>query len=117
MLNDINVKIYDENKTTKIELLEDLKFSLKGKRFTIEAGFVSDGMSVPRILWRFIDPPITAETLVPSIIHDYLYKIKPFSRKEIDDFYVELLKKNDYSKFKIYLIKKGLKWFGDSHWK
>ena len=60
--------------TTKFKTLEEIQFVFDGKVLVIPAGFISDGMSVPRLLWGFISPQINAQTLHQSICHDFLFE-------------------------------------------
>ncbi len=54
------------NKNTKFILKEDVViFS-----HLIRKGFVTDGASVPRIVWAFISP--VGEIFYPAVLHDYL---------------------------------------------
>lgn len=112
----INVDIFDEKGVTMIKTLEEIIFKLKSKEITIPKGFISDGQSCPRFLWRLLDPPITAETLIPSIIHDFLYRYQICTRLQADKLYDELLQKNGYSAWKRYLVYHGLRWFGGKAW-
>ena len=77
----------DEDKGDVIKLLEDHKFTFKGKEYVVPEGYESDGMSIPRFFWRLICPQIDATSLIPSVEHDFLYDEKAGTRKEIDQFY------------------------------
>lgn len=108
----------DKKGCTQIRLLEPLPFEYNGVQYVIPAGFVSDGASVPRVLWRLLDPPITAATLIPSVKHDYIYRTKPktMTRKEADQLYYSDLRANGYNWFKCQAVYNGLRLFGASSW-
>jgi len=116
MMN-IDVDIFqDETGNTLIRTLEPIEFVIDFQNVTIPAGFISDGASIPRALWCLLDPPVTASTLVPSIIHDYLYRYQICTREAADSMYDDLLRKNGYSAIKRWLVYKGLRWFGNKAW-
>ena len=61
---------YDEaERATKFRTLEDEALQFCGKDFTLKAGFVSDGASVPRILWG-ICTPLDARFIRSFLKHD-----------------------------------------------
>lgn len=61
---------YDEaERATKFRTLEDENLQFRGKDFTLKAGFVSDGASVPRILWG-ICAPLDAKFIRSFLKHD-----------------------------------------------
>lgn len=61
---------YDEaERVTKFRTLEDETLQFCGKDFTLKAGFVSDGASVPRILWG-ICTPLDAKFIRSFLKHD-----------------------------------------------
>ena len=61
---------YDEaERVTKFRTLEDEALQFCGKDFTLKAGFVSDGASVPRILWG-ICTPLDAKFIRSFLKHD-----------------------------------------------
>jgi hypothetical protein len=43
-----------------------------GERVEVPAGFVFDGASVPRLLWRVIGSPFTGDYRRAACVHDYL---------------------------------------------
>lgn len=94
-----------------------VSFSLCGIEHTVYAGFVSDGMSVPRFLWWFLAVPDDETVLVPSIIHDWLYTTHICTRKEADLWYYHALLTNGYPKWKAVLTYIGVRLFGRSHWR
>lgn len=113
---DLRVDIFDEQGNTLIKTLEPISFSLDGQTITIPAGFISDGASVPRFLWCILDPPICALTLIPSIIHDFLYRDQPCYKIKTDWLYFCLLRDNGYALWKCWLVFVGLVLFGWLAW-
>lgn len=43
------------------------------RKYTIPQGFVTDGASIPRFLWRICGHPMEAPRLHLAIIHDWFY--------------------------------------------
>lgn len=80
-------------------------------------GFVSDGASVPRIFWRLLDPPISARTLVPSVIHDYLYQAQTTTRAAADALYYRDLRAHGYARWKSALVWLGVRLGGWVAWR
>lgn len=107
---------HDEEKGDVIKLLEEHKFTFKGKEYVVPEGYESDGMSIPRFFWRLICPQIDATSLVPSVEHDFLYDEKAGTRKEIDQFYEDRLIECGFPKWKAVMTYWGVRIGGGSHW-
>jgi|SRR5690625_4752075 len=76
-------RIIGRNSKPTYELLDSLKFELSnGDVITIPKGFIWDLSSVPRFLWSLFAPDGDYE--IASLIHDYLYINKTYSRKFAD---------------------------------
>lgn len=82
----------------------------------VPRGFRSDGMSVPRFLWRWLGASVCSVTLAPSIVHDWLYSTHIVTRKVADGWYRRQLRANGYSFSKSWTVWLGLRLFGASHW-
>ncbi len=95
---------------------EEIAFEYKGFSHRIPVGYESDGASVPRLLWRLLSPCIDPVTLVPSIIHDYLYDNRLGSRYDADLWYVSALDASGYPLWKCLLTFIGLRMFGFLHY-
>ena len=55
------------------ELAEDWSISLLFVRFTIRAGFMTDGASVPVLLRRWAGHPFDFPRIAAALVHDWLY--------------------------------------------
>jgi len=99
-----------------IATIDEIWFTYLGERYCVPAGYLSDGASVPRLLWRLLSPCIDPVTLVPSIVHDYLYEWRLGTRYDADLFYATALDQNGYPLWKCLLTYIGLRLFGGSHW-
>lgn len=109
--------LFDEERGTLLRTLEPVSFDIAGRVYTVPVGFVSDGMSVPRFLWRFLSPPIYGATLVPSICHDYAYLKAVCTRRQADAWYYHALRFNGYPRWRCALTYIGVRIFGRSHWR
>ncbi len=110
----IDIKESEDGKT--ITTLEEIWFEYEGMLMCVPKGYVSDGASVPRFLWRLLSPCIDPQTLVPSIIHDFLYEWELGTRYDADLFYVAALMHNGYPEWKCILTFAGVRLFGGSHY-
>lgn len=95
---------------------EDFSLAPWGLNVTIQKGFRSDGMSVPRFFWRSVGPRIAPKTIGPSIAHDYLYSVHVIGRSAADRWYREVLIGNGYSRIRAYEVWLGVRIGGGSHW-
>jgi hypothetical protein len=110
-----------------IRLLAPLRVALVVDRWpaplhfpvVVPEGYLSDGASVPRILWRLLSPPIDPITLTPSIVHDWLYdhgSALGLTRIEADEWYADALYSNGYAAWRTMLTYVGVRLGGGSRW-
>lgn len=115
----IKVAIFSGRNGDCIRLLEDLMYDYGGKSFTVPAGFVSDGASVPQFLWSTVSPAIDPRTLDGAIGHDFLYRTPTcnFTRKEADDLFYDLIRAHGLSFWRSQKAYWGVRLFGGRAWK
>lgn len=53
----------------------------------IKAGFVFDGASIPRALWRVCGHPLEAPRIAAALAHDWIYASKAVPRADADLIY------------------------------
>lgn len=73
----------------------ELAFDIDGYETTIPAGFLSDGLSIPRWAQPLINTSASPQFIVAGIYHDYLYKVWPnkkITRKEADILFLKVMK-------------------------
>jgi len=76
-----------------VRLDKPLKARWGGGYVLVPKGFMTDGASVPEILWRFGWTPFAKDTLKAAIVHDYLYRVQ--APRTVSDFiFYELMKDN-----------------------
>lgn len=85
-------------------VLEDFTFKHGGKEYTIPAGFIFDGASIPRIAWRGIGHPFMQEFREAALVHDFGYDTAIFPRDVADAMLRDHLVANGVSKFKAGLM-------------
>lgn len=101
------------------ELSEPWQIRIYGDEATISKGFLTDGASIPRILWRVCGHPMSTKRLVSAIVHDAIYagEILGFNRQEADEIYRDSLIERGFAKWKAYLEYYTLRAGGSSHWR
>jgi len=77
-------------------LAEDWSISLWIIRFTIRAGFVTDGASVPVLLQRWAGHPFDWPRIAAAIAHDWLYASHAVPKWLADLIFLALLIKVGY---------------------
>ncbi len=61
----------------KYELLQDFKCCYKGEWITVQKGFITDGISIPKMFWGLIGP--FSDAFSAALVHDWLFS--PFNKK------------------------------------
>lgn len=104
------------HKSKKISVYENTIRKV-GTDITIQIpkDFVSDGASIPRILWA-IFPPFHRWT-DSAIIHDFLYKTQFIDRKVCDKIFLECMLEDGVNKIVAYLFYLNVRVFGRFAWK
>ena len=73
-----------------IVLLNEFEFYYRWQLITLPKGFISNGWSIPRLLW-VLSHPFLYPFLIAYLIHDFMYSNKyPYeiTRKECDRFFL-----------------------------
>lgn len=100
------------------ELLADFHSMVECFPFTVPAGFVTDGASIPRFLWRICGHPMSTKRFPAAVLHDWLYyEVNSFTREEADQVYRDGLISLGFPRWKANLEYYAIRWFGGSHWK
>ncbi len=78
-----------EGTVRKAQLVDSLEVSWNGGGFTVPAGFVHDGPSIPNWLRGIVY--YSHALLLPSIAHDFLYVEQPenWTREKADRLFIE----------------------------
>ncbi len=97
------------------EVLEDFKvYPLTIKKWiTIPKGFQFVGASIPTVLHWLINPP---DIIEEACVHDFLYKVKTYSRHITDKIFREYLRRYGQPEWKVKLIYSVVKTLGWMYW-
>lgn len=101
-----------------------VEFELKGLKheITVPQGYITDGASVPRILWPLVRPDGLVRA--GSVLHDYLYGLRGFSakqgfhftRRECDIIFRDIMKECGVSWLKRGTMYNAVRLFGWLPW-
>lgn len=83
----------------------------------VKPGFLFDGASIPRALWRLCGHPMEVPRVAAALAHDWLYSAHVCDRKIADQIYRVLCKKLGISGFAAGTEYYTLRLFGGSAWK
>ena len=101
-------------------LTEDYRIKVNGISISVPKGFVSDGISCPRIFWAIARPNGLGRA--GALIHDWLYCNKGtagelnLSRKVVDRIFRKILIESGVSIGKSNLLYRMVRWFGRFGW-
>ena len=73
MLKDLGM----HNGSRKFELLQEFRCFYKGEWITVPKGFITDGISVPKMFWSLIGP--FSDAFSAALVHDWFFS--PFNDK------------------------------------
>ena len=101
------------------ELSQDWHVTVRGSKETLPKGFLTDGASIPRILWRVCGHPMTTKRIIPAIVHDAIYAgtILGFTRQEADEIFRDGIIEAGWPKWKARIEYAALRLFGSPHWR
>jgi hypothetical protein len=100
------------------KLYKDIEYVYNGKRITVLKGFITDGASIPKMLWAFVGSPYIGNYVEAAVIHDALYAYKrKFTRKEADAVFDQIMKESNVSDFKRFIIWAAVRLFGYPAWR
>ena len=59
----VKVEIFEQHEITKLTVIEEIRFTVGDTLYTVPKGFISDGMSITRLFWRILAPPVDRTNL------------------------------------------------------
>ena len=83
--------------------------------FVIDAGFVTDFASVPRVPIAFT--LFAGKAKKSAVLHDWLYTTKPFSRLEADNAFLCAMESEGLGWFTRHAMYRGVRIGGGSYWR
>ena len=111
-------------------VLEPFRFWLEdvgsGNHIVVPAGFISDGASIPRVVWPLVGSPWMGRYVQAAILHDYLYYKNGWvgcnkcnfklERHEVDKVFKRAMGVLSTPKYDISVIYAAVKLFGWISW-
>jgi len=97
------------------EVAIDWKIETSRGTIIVKKGFVTDGVSVPRMAWFLAGHPMESPRVVAALAHDWLYAAHVCTRMEADEIYREILLRYR-AKWRVNVEYKMLDWFGGKAW-
>lgn len=94
----------------------DGKYEIYADWNGIPKGFITDGASIPRFLWRALEHPFESEYIEVFVMHDYDYSTGRIPRAAADAKMRDGLKAKGMGWIKRNLIYAGVRMFGRSHY-
>jgi len=98
------------------------RITFESVHYDVAAGFVTDGASIPRSLWRLCGHPLETPRLYAAILHDWLYSggvgddgCVP-TRAEADRIFRDVLIELGVSRIRAYVEWAAVSVCGGSHW-
>lgn len=111
---DIRVRKFPSGKIDWWEVTEDCEVTnITGEKFIIEAGYISNFASVPRVFWSIIPPH--GRSANASIVHDYMYEHVMDYRLLVDFFFFRNLL-NDVPEWQAVLMATIVRLRGKKRW-
>ena len=105
-----------DTETERWLLTADYADEISGFQFVVPAGFITDGASIPRVLWRICGHPMSTKRFPAAVVHDWLYSGNvPCTREFADGIYRDGLLLLGFPKWKANLEYYTVRMFGGSH--
>lgn len=101
------------------ELAADWYIVFEGEVYHLPMGFMTDGASIPRFLWRVCGTPLESPRVFAALVHDWLYSggDPEATRGEADALYRDMQIALGISRAKAYIEWSALRLCGWSHWR
>lgn len=99
----VHLEWCDDDETMKT-LVALLYLDPRGRMWTVPAGFITDGASIPAILWSLIGSPFTGDYRLPAIFHDCAYCTAGVRRGEADRMFYDAMREAGVSGLKAALM-------------
>jgi len=83
----------------------------------VPLGFLTDGASIPSFAWSCVGGPFSGRYVKPAILHDFLYAVHLYSRRQSDLIFLEALKVCGVSRLKRQLMFHAVRFGGSCAYK
>ena len=99
-------------------VIRDFRYnSPKFGLITVPCGFITDGASIPSILWGIIGSPWAGDYPEAAVIHDWVYTEQSFKRSDCDKIFLEGMGILGVNWFKRRIMYRAVRTFGWIPWK
>lgn len=98
------------------EYCQTVKLGKYEHTVTVKEGFVFDGASIPRFLWRVCGHPFEVPRVAAGLLHDWLYAARVTKRSTADAIYRRVLIDAGWGKFRAFIEWFALRLFGSFAW-
>lgn len=82
----------------------------------IAEGFIFDGLTIPRLLWRVVGHPLQGKALPGGFVHDLLYSTALLPRDVADRIFMLILKRNGVPAYKYNIMYRAVRLCGKSRY-
>ena len=102
-----------------IRLDAPLIYEWRKRIFVINAGFISDGASIPKLLWPLLGHPFDWRWRRESVLHDFFYRTQPqgVRRKDADKIFRKEIRARGLSWIRSWSMYAGLRAGGWVTWR
>lgn len=98
-------------------LTEDFHVEIDCALIVVPKGFLTDGASIPRLLWRLCGHPMMTRRFPIAVTHDFIYaEGLGYTRKAADEIYRDGLIVLGFKPMIATLEYDGIRIFGGNHW-
>lgn len=87
----------------------------KTRYINVPKGFVTDFASIPQLFWSILPP--WGDYGKAAVVHDWLYYIGTYTRREADLIFREAMKVLGVNWFVRGIMYNAVRWFGGGAWK
>lgn len=91
------------------------KILTEGHPVFVPKGFITDGASVPRMLW-WLFPPVGDRYSKAAVLHDFMYSTQMFGRSRADKIFLEAMEALGVSWWKRRTLYSAVRVFGHAAW-
>ena len=95
----------------------DGKWEVAEPYYEVPAGFVTDGASIPRFLWRLCGHPMESPRIAAAVVHDWHYTTGDIPRADADALFRELLLEAGVAWHRAIIYWLAVRTFGAAHYK
>lgn len=78
------------------------------RKWEVPTGFVTDGASIPRLLWPIVGNPFDSDYVVPAVIHDRYCETRERSWFDVHSVFYEILECQKINRYRAILLFSGV---------